>query len=92
MNSPHDSQPSVASYIRTPYYNMPVSWVLKSMDAKQLRDQYCGECGRPFMSISDKVVRVYDGNIPVDKLRLEERVIEARCKYHYCKQYYRIEV
>ena len=56
------------------------------------RDQYCNECGHPFMAISDKVVTIYDGNIPVDLLRIDQRVIEARCKRHECKQYYRVEV
>ncbi len=83
---------SVTTTIRTPYNQMPFSLVLKSIDRKLYRDQYCIECGHPFMAISDKYVSMYDGNIPVDKLREGERIIEARCRHHYCKQYYRIEV
>lgn len=81
-----------SSVIRTPYNQMPISLVLKSIDRKLYRDQYCLECGHPFMAISDKYVAMYDGGIPVDKLRESQKVIEARCKYHYCKQYFRVEV
>lgn len=71
---------------------MPFSLVLKSVDRKLYRDQYCLECGKPFMAISDKYVALYDGGIPIDVLRSDQRVIEARCKNHHCKQFYRIEV
>lgn len=81
-----------AATIRTPYNQMPIALTLKSTDRKMYRDQYCLECGHPFMSISDKYVSIHDGGVPIDTLREDERVIEARCKFHYCKQYYRIEV
>lgn len=82
----------ITSTVRTPYNQLSMSIVLKSIDRKVYRDQYCLECGHPFMAISDKYVRLYDGSTPVELLRTDERVIEQRCKYHYCKQYYRIEV
>lgn len=82
----------VTTTIRTPYNQMPISLVLKSTNRKLYRDQYCLECGHPFMAISDKYVAIYDGNIPVDKLREGERIMEARCRFHPCKQYYRVEV
>lgn len=78
--------------IRTPYNQMPMLLTLKSIDRKMYRDQYCLECGHPFMSISDKYISIIDGSTPIDMLRENERVIESRCRYHYCKQYYRIEV
>lgn len=76
----------------TPYNQMPMLLTLKSIARKVYRDQYCLECGHPFMAISDKYVSIIDGTTPTDMLRSDERVIEARCRYHYCKQYYRIEV
>lgn len=78
--------------VRTPYNQMPMSIVLKSTDRKLYRDQYCLECGHPFMAISDKFIRLYDATVPTDVLRSEQRVLEARCSFHYCKQYFRIEV
>lgn len=78
--------------IRTPYHQMPIALTYRSIDRKMYRDQFCIECGHPFMSISDKYVSIHDGGVPIDKLREDERILEARCSYHYCKQYYRIEV
>lgn len=77
---------------RTPYNQLPISLVLKSIDRKLYRDLFCLECGHPFVAISDKVIQIYDANVPVDKLRENEKVVEARCRYHYCRQYYRLEV
>lgn len=83
----------ISTTIRTPYHQLPIALVLKAIDRKLYRDQYCLECGHPFMSISDKFVSIHDGGVPIDQLRTESKgVIEARCKYHYCKQYYRVEV
>lgn len=79
------------SFIRTPYNQMPISLVYKSTDRKLYRDQYCIECGHPFMAISDKIIAIYDGANPIEYMRGDEKVSEARCKYHYCKQYYRLE-
>jgi len=80
------------THIRTPYNQMPITLVYKSIDRKLYRDQFCQECGHPYMAISDKVVTVYDGNIPIDMLRGVDKLIETRCKYHYCKQYYNLLV
>ena len=78
--------------IRTPYSQMPIALIYRSIDRKLYRDQFCFECGHPFMAISDKFYSIQDGGIPVDKLRENEKVIEARCKYHPCKQFYRVWV
>lgn len=80
------------STVRTPYNQLPIALTLKSIDRKLYRDQFCIECGHPFMAISDKYIAIHDGGVPIDMLREDDRVIEARCKHHYCKQYYRIEV
>jgi hypothetical protein len=77
---------------RTPYNQLPITLVLKSIDRKLYRDQFCIECGHPFIAISDKYITIQDGSTPIETLRTEQRVQEARCSYHYCKQYYRVEV
>ena len=78
--------------IRTPYHQMPITMALKSIDRKVYRDIYCVECGHPFMAISDKFVTILDTNIKAEKLRSAEMIIETRCKYHSCKQYYNVYV
>lgn len=78
--------------VRTPYNEMPIALSYVSIDRKLYRDQYCLECGHPFMAISDKYVSIQDGGIAIDMLREDERVLEARCRYHNCKQHYRISV
>lgn len=83
---------TVSTTIRTPYHQMPIALAYRSIDRKLYRDQFCLECGHPFMAISDKFVAIQDGGIPIDMLRENERVLEARCRFHACKQYYRIEV
>ena len=80
------------SFVRTPYHQMPITWVSKSIDRKVYRDIYCNECGHPFMAISDKFVTILDSNIKVELLRETERIIETRCKFHQCKQYYNLYV
>lgn len=77
---------------RTPYNQMPITMVLKSIDRKLYRDLYCLECGHPFVAISDKVIALLDSTPPIDKLRETEQVVEARCRFHYCRQYYRMLV
>lgn len=77
---------------RTPYHQLPISLILKSIDRKLYRDQFCIECGHPFMAISDKYARIYDGSVPIELLRLNDRVVEHRCSFTQCKQYYRVEV
>lgn len=76
----------------TPYNQLPIALSYVSTNRKLLRDQYCIECGQPFISISEKFLTIDDAGIPVEYLRENERVIEARCKRHTCKQYYRIWV
>jgi len=82
----------VDKLIRTPYNTMPITVSLKSMDRKVYRDQYCWECGRAFVAISDKFISIIDAAFPVQMARGHERVIEARCGNHYCKQYYHMYV
>lgn len=83
---------NIDKLIRTPYNQMPIALVYRSIDRKLYRDQYCLECGKPFIAISDKFYSVQDGGIPIQQLRTNDRVVEARCKSHYCKQYYRVWV
>lgn len=77
---------------RTPYNELPIALTYVSIDRKLYRDQFCIECGHAFMAISDKYISIQDGGIAIDMLREDERVIEARCRYHPCKQHYRISV
>lgn len=77
---------------RTPYNTLPITLSYISTDRKLYRDQFCIECGHPFIAISDKFAAIDDGGIPIEYLREKERVLEARCKQHVCKQYYRVYV
>lgn len=77
---------------RTPFNQLPIGLAYISIPRKLYRDQFCIECGHPFTSISDKFISIHDGGIPIEYLRSEDRVIEARCRYHYCKQFFRIAV
>lgn len=83
---------NVDTEIRTPYSTLAISLVYRSIDRKVERDQHCIECGHPFFSISDKVVTVYDGANSIELLRSGQRTVGVRCKHHYCKQRYRLEV
>lgn len=78
--------------IRTPYHQLHISLVLRALDRKVYRDQFCVECGQPFIAISDKFVTILDSSMPLELMRTGDRVIEARCKRHTCKQYYRLWV
>lgn len=78
--------------IRTPYHTLPITLALKSLDRKVYRDQYCIECGQPFITISDKFISIIDAAFPVQLARGGERVIGARCGRHDCKQYYNLYV
>lgn len=77
---------------RTPFNTLPITLALRSTNRKVWRDQYCVECGHPFIAISDKFLTIIDAAIPIRILRGDERVLEARCKNHYCKQYYHVYV
>jgi hypothetical protein len=83
---------NINSNVRTPYNQMPITMALKAIDRKVYRDMHCLECGRPFIAISDKFITIIDAAIPVQLMRGGERVIEARCSNHYCKQYYHVYV
>lgn len=76
--------------IRTPYNTLPITMALKSTDRKVWRDQFCIECGKPFIAINDKFMTIIDAAFPVQIARGGERIIEARCKNHSCKQYYNL--
>lgn len=88
----NELEQSLQAKVRTPYNQMPIALIYRSIDRKMYRDQFCIECGHPFMAISDKYVSIQDGGMAVDILREDNRVLEARCKNHYCKQYYRVDV
>lgn len=75
---------------KTPANQIPITLGYTSIDTKLYRDQFCIECGHPFVAISDKFITVLDGDVEVQQLRREEKVVEARCRFHYCKQYFRI--
>lgn len=77
---------------RTPLHVEPITLALKSIDRKVWRDQYCIECGSPFIAISDKFITIIDAAFPIQMMRGGERLLEARCKNHNCKQYYRVYV
>lgn len=78
--------------LRTPHNQMPVTLSLTTIQNKMYRDIYCIECGRPFITMTDKFITIIDAAIPVKLMRGQERVIEARCSNHYCKQYFHMYV
>lgn len=75
----------------TPYNKLPILLTIKSLNRKLFRDQYCIECGHPFMAVSDKVVAIADTGLPIEMMRGEQRIIEARCRHSNCQQHYRVE-
>lgn len=77
---------------RTPYNQMPITLSLVSIPTKVYRDVYCIECGRPFITLTDKFMTIVDAAIQVNIMRGKERVVEARCSNHYCKQHYHMYV
>lgn len=83
---------NVDKLIRTPYHEIPITLSVKAIDRKVWRDQYCVECGKPFIAINDKFVSIIDAAFPVQLARGRELVIEARCGFHYCKQRYNIYI
>lgn len=81
-----------ASAMRTPYYQLPISISIKSINHKMLREMHCSECGMPFVSITDKIVRVSDSTIPIERLLPEKPgIIESHCPRARCKQIYQLE-
>lgn len=77
---------------KIPYNELPITLTLRSINRKLYRDQYCSECGHPFISISDKFLTILDATTPIEMLRTGERVVEARCRHSTCRQFYRLEV
>lgn len=77
---------------RTPYNEMPQTYVLKAVQQKVFRQLHCIECGWPLADITDKVIVTFDGNTPVEKL-IPDRIglVEIHCKRHQCKQFVRLE-
>lgn len=76
--------------IRTPYHTLPITMALKSVDRKVYRDVHCIECGRPYLSMSDKYVSIIDAAVPVQMLRRNEMLLGVRCGNHTCKQRYQV--
>jgi hypothetical protein len=83
---------NIDANVRTPYHTLPITLSVKSIDRKVWRDQYCVECGKPFIAINDKFVSIIDAAFPVQIARGREMVLEARCHNHYCKQYFHVYV
>lgn len=82
-----------STIIRTPLHRQPISLVFKSIQQKMHRPIHCLECGYTMAEITDKVVLASDATSPLDKLDGDAfGVIDIRCKYHSCKQYYRLEI
>lgn len=77
---------------RTPYNELPISYVFKATRQKVFRQSHCIECGWPIADITDKVVVICDGNTTIEKLIPDNiGVIQVHCKRHQCKQYIRFE-
>lgn len=80
------------SVIRTPYHQLPVTLLNKAMHQKMYREQHCTECGMPIAEITDKIITVFDGNTPIEKLIPDViGIVEIHCKRHTCKQFFRME-
>lgn len=74
-----------------PYNTLPITLVYRSIDRKVFRDQFCIECGHPFIAISDKYVTIIDSATPVQILRGHQRALGARCRHTDCKQHFVVE-
>jgi hypothetical protein len=81
------------STIRTPLHKQPISLLFKSTQQKMHRRLHCIECGYTFAEITDKVVLVTDSPSPLSTLLPDKfGIIDLVCKYHTCKQFYRLEL
>lgn len=81
------------SFIRTPLNTQPISLVFKSIQQKVHRPLHCIECGYTIAEITDKVVLASDASGPLDHaIPGDFGIFDIRCKYHTCKQYYRLEI
>jgi hypothetical protein len=82
-----------STVIRTPLHRQPISLVFKSIQQKVHRPIHCIECGYTIAQVTDKVVIASDGTIPLSRLDPDQfGIIDLRCKYHTCKQFYRLEL
>lgn len=77
---------------RTPYHQLPITLVRKSIHQPMLRQLHCLECGWPIADITDKVVVVFDGETMIDRIVPNAiGITEVYCHRHQCKQRYRLE-
>lgn len=78
--------------IRTPYHQLPITLINKAMKQKMYRQLHCTECGWPIVDITDKIITVFDGATPIEKLIPDDiGIVETHCKRSNCKQYFRME-
>lgn len=76
----------------TPYHQFPITMVMKATRQKTYRQLHCSECGWPIADITDKVVVIFDGDTPIDRLEPNRLgLVDLRCHRSDCKQYYRLE-
>lgn len=76
-----------------PLYMQPQSIFIVNEPNKRLRDTHCMECGKTFYSISDRITSLSDNVTPLNMLDPERMgPMEARCKFHHCKQRWYIRV
>lgn len=76
-----------------PLYMQPQSIFMSVESSKKLRDIYCGECGKAFFSVSDRIRMIVDNTTPEEMLDTTRYgPMEARCKFHQCKQRWYIRV
>lgn len=78
--------------IRSPMNQLPITLINKAIRQKVHRHLHCIECGKTIAEITDKVVIVSDGMTTLEQLRPDEiGIVDIQCKYHNCKQMYRME-
>lgn len=82
-----------APRIGIPLYMQPQTIYIASEPTKKLRDVHCGECGKAYFSISDRIKLVVDNVNPVEALDMARAgPMEARCNFAKCKQRWYIRV
>lgn len=78
---------SEGSLSNMPLYMQPQALFISVEPVKKLRDTHCMECGHAFYSISDRVSMLVDNVVPFEMLDPTKLgPMEARCKFHHCKQ------
>lgn len=76
-----------SAYSNLPLYMQPQAIFVTVEPQKKLRDVYCMECGHAFYSISDRIKLLVDNVVPFEYLDpMKLGPMEARCKFHHCKQ------